>query len=46
MSNENNVVHVRVPPSVGDSDTDSGNTGTGVDDGWVRVQVRDQGFLS
>ena len=32
--------------SVGDSDIDSGSTGTGVGNGWVRVQVRDQGFLS
>ena len=37
---------LRVPPSVGDSDTYSGSTGTGVGNGWVRVQVRDQVFLS
>ena len=35
-----------VPSSVGDSDTYSGSTGTGVGNDWVRVQVRDQEFLS
>ena len=41
-----NLLDMIVPPFVGDSDTDSGSTGTGVGSGWVRVQVRDQGFLS
>ena len=31
---------------VGDSDTYSENTDTGVGNDWVRVQVRDRGFLS
>ena len=41
-----NKVNKSVPPSVGDSDTYSGSTGTGMGNGWVRVQVRDQESLS
>ena len=35
-----------VPPAVGDSDTYSGSTGTGVGNDWVEVQARGQGSLA